>query len=91
MTTDTDRFELDRHARFRVVDDEGVFVLQRSSEVMVVNEVAAFVVEQLQKDRTVGQVVQRLTETFDVDVDTAAADTRALLESLQEQGALKKR
>ncbi|MBK7777909.1 MAG: hypothetical protein IPI43_27985 [Sandaracinaceae bacterium] len=32
-------FALHPHARFRVIDDEGIFVLQESGEVLVVNRV----------------------------------------------------
>ncbi len=42
------RYRLDPHARFRVMDDEGVFVLQEAGEVLVVNRVGAFIVEQLE-------------------------------------------
>ena len=39
-----EHFSLHPHARFRVIDDEGVFVLQEQGEVLVVNRVAAALV-----------------------------------------------
>ena len=84
----TKRYRLDPHARFRVLDDEGIFVLQESGEVLVVNEVAALVVEQLQAGRSVEEAVNAITERFDVGAEQARVDTAALLETLIEAGAI---
>ena len=84
----TKHYRLDPHARFRVLDDEGIFVLQESGEVLVVNEVAALIVEQLQAGLDVEEVVTAITERFDVGADQARADTAALLETLIEAGAM---
>ncbi len=90
MSTDAPmkHYRLDPHARFRVLDDEGIFVLQETGEVLVVNEVAALVVEQLQAGRSVEEAVVAVTERFDVGADQARVDTVALLEALTEAGAI---
>ena len=90
MSTDvpTKRYRLDPHARFRVLDDEGIFVLQESGEVLVVNEVAALVVEQLRAGRSLEEAVTAITERFDVGAEQARVDTTALLEALIEAGAI---
>jgi hypothetical protein len=82
------RYRVDPHARFRVMDDEGIFVLQEAGEVLVVNEVGAFIVEQLQAERSVDEVVMAITDRYAVDQDRARADARSLLDALLEAGAI---
>jgi hypothetical protein len=82
------RYRLDPHARFRVMDDEGIFVLQDAGEVLVVNQVGAFIVEQLQAELSLDQVVEAITARFEVDAKRAEADASSLLEALVEAGAV---
>ena len=82
------QYLLDPHARFRVLDDEGVFVLQEAGEVLVVNEVGAFIVEQLRRGLTVDETVTAITERYEVDDERARADAVVLVEALLEAGAL---
>jgi len=84
------RYRVDPHARFRVMDDEGIFVLQEAGEVLVVNEVGAFIVEQLQAERSVDEVVTAITDRYAVDQDRARMDARSLVEALLEAGAISK-
>jgi len=84
----TQRYRLDPHARFRVMDDEGVFVLQEAGEVLVVNGVGAFIVEQLKAERSVGEVVTAITDRYAVDAERARADARSLLDALLDAGAI---
>lgn len=84
------RYRLDPHARFRVMDDEGIFVLQDAGEVLVVNQVGAFIVEQLQSDLNLGEVVTAITRRFEVDAQRAEADACSLLEALTEAGAVQR-
>ena len=81
-------YRLDPSARFRVLDDEGIFVLQEAEEVLVVNAVGAFIVQRLQADLAVDEVIEAVVESYDVDADRARQDTVALLEALVEAGAL---
>lgn len=82
------RYRLEPHARFRVLDDEGIFVLQQAGEVVVVNKIGAFVVEQLRTGQTVDDVVAAITERFEVDAPHARSDVEALIHDLLEIGAL---
>lgn len=84
----TQRYRLDPHARFRVLDDEGIFVLQEAGEVLVVNEVGAFIVERLQREQTLHEVVAAVTERYAVETTTAQADAESLLHALVEAGAI---
>ncbi len=82
-------YRVDPHARFRVLDGEGIFVLQKAGEVLVLNPVGAFIVEQLQAQRTIDEVVDEITERYAVDHTRARADADSLIEALLEAGAIK--
>ena len=82
-------YQVDPHARFRVLDGEGIFVLQKAGEVLVVNPVGAFIVEQLKARLTIDEVVIAVTERYAVDRARARADADALIEALLEAGAIK--
>ena len=82
------QYRLDPHTRFRVLDDEGIFVLQEAGEVLVVNEVAAFIVERLQRERSLDEVVAELTQRYAVDEHEARKDAMSLLDALIEAGAI---
>ena len=82
------QYRLDPHARFRVMDDEGVFVLQEAGEVLVVNPVGAFIVKQLEGARSLDELVAAITERYAVDTERARADASSLLDALLEAGAI---
>jgi len=81
-------YRIDPHARFRVMDDEGIFVLQEAGEVLVVNKVGAFIVEQLRAERSLDEVVTAMTKRFSVEAARARADATSLLGALLEAGAI---
>lgn len=81
-------FALDPRARFRVHDDEGIFVLQDAGEVLVVNRVAAFIVEQLKEARSVGEAAEAVAGRFDVTLETAQRDAAQIVNELLQAGAL---
>ena len=82
------RYRVDPHARFRVMDDEGIFVLQDAGEVLVVNEIGAFIVEQLEAEHSLDEVVANMTERFEVDAERATSDAASLLDELLRAGAM---
>ena len=84
----TQHYRVDPHARFRVMDDEGIFVLQDAGEVLVVNEIGAFIVEQLKAEHSLDEVVTVSTERYAVDAARARADTTSLLDALLDAGAI---
>jgi len=93
MSTDVSeaRYRLDPHARFRVLDDEGMFVLQEEGEVLVVNSVGAFIVERLHDGATLEETVHALTERYTVDAKRARKDLSELVRALVEAGAVVER
>ncbi len=82
------RYQLHTRARFRVLDDEGIFVLQEAGEVLTVNHVGAFIVERLRDKRAVSEVVNEVVARFEVDGVRAAQDTDELITELVDAGAL---
>jgi len=81
-------YRIEPHARFRLMDDEGVFVLQEAGEVLVVNEVGAFIVEQLKAEHSFDELVTAITLRYAVDTERARADATSLLDALLEAGAI---
>ena len=84
----TQRYRVDPHARFRVMDDEGIFVLQDAGEVLVVNQLGAFIVEQLKAEHSLDEMVVAITERYAVDAARARGDATSLLDALLEAGAI---
>jgi len=84
----TRHYRVDPHARFRVLDGEGIFVLQKAGEVLVINPVGAFIIEQLEARLTIDEVVTAVTERYAIDRARAKADTNTLIEELLEAGAI---
>ncbi len=82
MEVSSRRYRVDPHARFRVMEDEGIFVLQEEGEVLVVNAVGAFIVERLQAELNLDEVVAAVTERYAVDEARAREDAVALVDAL---------
>lgn len=72
--------------RFRVLDDEGVVIHQKAGEVLVVNEVGARVLQLLDGKRTVGAVVESLTEEWQVTPEDLRRDVEDYLRRLVAAG-----
>ncbi|MCA9574695.1 MAG: PqqD family protein [Polyangiales bacterium] len=83
-----ERFSLHPHARFRVIDGEGVFVLQEQGEVLVVNRVAAALVSGVREGASRAELVSGLVARFEVSSEQAEQDVSALLRDLVAAGAL---
>ncbi len=82
------QYRIDPRARFRVLDDEGIFVLQEAGEVLAVNRVAAFIISQLEAAASLEEVCTALVDRFDVDEERARADLETFVASLVEAGAI---
>ena len=55
---------------------------------MTVNEVGRFIWQQLQNDITKEALVEKIIEEYDVDRETAKADTEEFIEKLKQNGIL---
>jgi hypothetical protein len=72
---------------WREIDGEVVLVNVRSDEVMHLNPAASFLWSSLNGQVTLEEIARSMTGEFDVEPDTALADTVAFAASLVEQGA----
>jgi hypothetical protein len=52
------------------------------------NETAAFIVDCLKQDTTKDDIVKKLVDTYDVDIDTAKRDVSGILDKLENIGAI---
>ena len=55
---------------------------------ITVNELGTVIWEALSEDLTLDTLTARITETYEVDAETARADAAAFLEELRQVGAL---
>ena len=55
---------------------------------VTMNEVGKYIVELLAEEHTVQELVEKITEEYDVEAQTALTDVEAFLEQLREVGAL---
>jgi hypothetical protein len=72
---------------WREIEGEAVLVNVRSDEVMHLNPAAAFLWSSLDGQVSLEEIARSMTGEFDVELDTALADTVAFAASLVEQGA----
>ena len=56
---------------------------------IAMNEVGKYIVELLTEEHTVQELVEKITEEYDVGAQTALTDVEAFLEQLREVGALR--
>ena len=66
----------------RVIDGEAVLVLSDSGQAQVLNEVGARVWELADGSRSLAQIVNAVTDEFDVGVEEATGDVLAFVERL---------
>jgi hypothetical protein len=72
---------------WREIEGEAVLVNVRSDEVMHLNPAASFLWSSLDGQASLEQIADSMTGEYDVDADTALADTMDFAASLVEQGA----
>jgi pyrroloquinoline quinone biosynthesis protein D len=77
-----------RDVRFRAVDDETVVIRQEAAEALVLNELAGRILDLIDGQRTVGAVVDRLLDEYDVEENDLAADVQEYLEELLATGVV---
>jgi hypothetical protein len=89
MDSDSIRYRLcSEDVAWRVLDHETVLVNLVRQRLHLCNDTATFVVETLRSEPTLEELVQGLCETFEADVETARADVRQLLFTLEQEGVV---
>lgn len=68
------------------IDEQFVMVHIDSGKYLALNETANAVWQQLETPASVAQIVDGLTQTFDVDPDAAAQSVNALLDRMEGLG-----
>ena len=87
MVTATHRYRVAKHARFRVLDNEGIFIIQNSGEVLAVNHTAAQVVSWL-GETEIGGVTERFAQAHGLEAEQATLDVQQIVDELVHAGAL---
>ncbi|MEW6554195.1 MAG: PqqD family protein [Actinomycetota bacterium] len=72
---------------WREIEGEAVLVNVRSDEVIHLNPTASFLWSSLDGRASLEEIASSMTGEFDVEMDTALADTVAFAADLVEQGA----
>ena len=74
--------------RFRLVGDEAVVLRQAVGEVIVINDSGAMLLEMLKSGVSMMEMVDALTNEFEVDTEAAADDVRIYLDALTVAGVV---
>lgn len=61
---------------------------QKFNGLITINELGAFIWNALQTETTLDAIVEQITESYEVDADTARADAVSFLEELRKVGGL---
>jgi hypothetical protein len=87
---DTSAFRPSPDVLMRKVGDEFVLVHMGRNQIFALNRTAARLWELLSQGHTQAQAIGRLTHEFDVDAETAEAETQKLLRRLAEEGLVER-
>jgi len=90
MTEQSTVWKLDPGVRFRRLFDEAVLIHQRTAEALVLNDTAISFIEACDGQRTVGEIIDRMTEDFEVGAEQLAADLAPFIEQLAAEGIIER-
>lgn len=74
--------------RYRVVEGQAVVIVQKSAEALVLNPVGTRVLELIDGELSVGGLLRRLEEEYEVDPMTLRRDVLDYLRQLLEAGVV---
>ena len=83
----TQKFSPRKDIAYRKIQGEMVLVDPAQNLLLRLNETATFIWERLESI-PVDQIVQEIADTFDTEVQTAAADTKTFIELLSRKSIL---
>jgi hypothetical protein len=86
----TDRFATSEEALIRELDDESVILDLKSEQYFGLDDVGTLIWHQLQEGSTLGEIVDAITDQFEVDEKTATRDLHEFVADLEEQGLIEK-
>ena len=73
---------------WRMYDGEAVLMSEDGSQIHMLNKVASFIWELADGKTTVGDIVTRICDRFDVEKDVAQADAVEFIQQLAEKNLL---
>lgn len=74
---------------WRIYDGEAVLMSEDGSQIHMLNKVSSFIWELADGKATVGNIVTKICDRFDVERDTAQADTVEFIQELVDKNLLK--
>jgi hypothetical protein len=77
--------------RFRKVASEGIIVQQSSAEVIAVNEVGARVMQLMEKPKRLSEILETMSDEFDVDETRLREDVVSFLTELMDAGVIEEK
>jgi hypothetical protein len=83
--TDATRYAVSPDVAFAALEDGAVVLNLRTKRYYSLNETGAFIWGMLEARATVGEIVHRLIETYDVTAEEARASLRELVRELGEE------
>lgn len=83
-------FQILSDVRFRMIADEGVIIRQEIGEALLVNEVGARILEMLKDGVQTVDLIERLTQEFDIGHDQLTQDVYHYLTALEAAGVVEK-
>ena len=81
-------FDIKSDVRYRAVRDEGIVLRQSDAEIIGVNQLGVMVLKQVQQGQTVGEIVDAVCSSFDVDREQAERDIADYLDTLLESNVI---
>lgn len=84
----TDRIVQAENLVSRRIGDEMVVIMEQADSVHILNKTAAAVWELCDGERSLDYIASRICDRFEVDFETARADTREIISRLEKVGIL---
>ena len=82
-------WKVDSSVRFRRLFDEAVLIHQEKAEALVLNETSVSFLDACDGERTVDEIISGMMEDFEVSAKDLAADLRAFIQQLEQEGIIK--
>lgn len=81
-------YQLAENVLFQKVDDETVLLEPTTGQYYTLDPVGTFMVEQLIEGHTFGVVLEKVTNTYSVELNEVSADLKELITSMIEQSLI---
>lgn len=86
----TNKIRRDPRTASRIIDGEAIILTPVDSQIHSLNEVGSKIWESLSKETTVEEIINRITEEFDIDREQARRDVILFLKDMINKGMAEK-